>query len=101
MPVNQYLKCISSVDSARCPACGANEETTKHFLLLCPVYAYERWALNKQAKKQHKWLTIETLLGEPSMAIPLANYIEATHRFGNISEQPQHQNKHATHIPDR
>jgi ribonuclease HI len=41
-PFNQYLKHIGRVDSNRCPACRADTETTKHYLLLCPAYAYER-----------------------------------------------------------
>jgi hypothetical protein len=85
-PVNQYLKCIGRVDSARCPACGAEEETIKHLLLTCPAYAHKRWALDKQAKKQHKQLTMVTLLGEQSMAILLANYIDAMHRFKDKDE---------------
>ena len=85
-PVNQYLKRIGRVDSARCPACGAEEETIEHLLLACPAYAHERWALDKQAKKQRKQLTMATALGERSMAIPLANYIDATHRFKDKDE---------------
>jgi len=30
---------------------------------------------------------LETLLGDPSMVIPLANYINAMHRFVKPSEQ--------------
>jgi ribonuclease HI len=82
-PVNQYLKRIGRVDSARCPACGADEETIEHYLLLCPSYAYERWALGMQARKQGKHLTLKTILGEQSMAIPLANYTDTTYRFKN------------------
>jgi hypothetical protein len=77
-PVNQYLKQIGKVDSARCPACRAEQETIKHFLLKCPNYAHEQWALERQARKLHKHLTMETLLGEAEMVHPLANYIEAT-----------------------
>jgi hypothetical protein len=33
-PLNKYLKWIQRVDSSRCPACGADEETIEHFLLL-------------------------------------------------------------------
>lgn len=42
MPVNQYLKDIKRVDSARCPACGEDYKTIKHFLLSCPSYASTR-----------------------------------------------------------
>jgi len=53
----------------------------EHFLLHCPNYAYECWALAQQANKQHKRLSLETLLGTPDMAISLANYIDASGRF--------------------
>jgi ribonuclease HI len=86
-PVNQYLKQIGKVDSARCPACRAEQETIEHFLLLCPSYAHEQWALERQAKKLCRHLTMETLLGKPEMAHPLANYIDAMHRFQTNGEQ--------------
>jgi hypothetical protein len=63
------------------------QETIKHFLLLCPSYMHERWALERQAKKLRRHLMMETLLGKPEMAHPLANYIDATHRFQTNSEQ--------------
>jgi hypothetical protein len=80
-PVNHFLKRIRKADKATCPACGADEETIGHFLLICPSYAYERWALAQQAHKQRKHLTMETLLGTPDMVMPLAKFIEATGRF--------------------
>ena len=79
--LNSYLKRFKRMDSARCPACGADEKTITHFLFFCPSYAHERWALARQAKKNKKALSIDVLLGDPSMVIPLANYIIATHRF--------------------
>jgi hypothetical protein len=91
-PVNQYLKRVGRVDSARCPACGADTETTEHYLLLCPAYAYERWALGMQARKQGKPLTLKTILGERGMVIPLANYIDATHRFKGEGKQNERAN---------
>lgn len=78
MPVNQYLKWIGKVDSVGCSACGTEEETMEHFLLSCPSYTHERWALEQQAKKVQKQLSLGTLLGEPDMITPLANYIHAT-----------------------
>jgi len=44
-PINQYLKCMKRVDSARCPACGDKEESPEHFMLHCLSYMHERWAL--------------------------------------------------------
>ena len=88
IPLNSYLKRFKRVDSARCPACRADDETIAHYLLSCLTYAHERWALARQAKKNRKAMTIKTLLGDPKMTIPLANFIEATHRFRNPGEQP-------------
>jgi hypothetical protein len=62
MPLNSYLKWFKIVDSTRCPTCSADYKDIMHFLLLCPSYAYERWALIKQAEKCHKLLTLETIL---------------------------------------
>jgi hypothetical protein len=90
--LHQYLKRVGRVDSARCPACGADTETTEHYLLLCPAYAYERWALGMQARKQGKPLTLKTILGERGMVIPLANYIDATHRFKGEGKQNERAN---------
>ena len=86
-PLNKFLKRIQKVDSARCPACGADEETIEHFLLTCPSYAHERWALTQAARKKRKTINLGTLLGDQEMILPLASYIEATHRFSNSGEQ--------------
>jgi hypothetical protein len=63
------------VDSARCPACGEDEEDTDHFLLRCPNYTYKRWDLGQAVRKKNKLLTMETLLGDPEMTNLLAKYI--------------------------
>ena len=88
-PVNHYLNRIQKVDSARCPACSADEETIEHCLLHCPSYAHKRWALAQLAKKSRKQLSMETLLGDPNMTVPLANYIDATQHFKTPGEQNQ------------
>jgi len=88
IPLNSYLKQIKRVDSAQCPTCGADVEDTTHFLLTCPTYTYERWALARLTRKAHKPLSLELLLGDPSMVIPLAKYIAATHRFDKPGESP-------------
>ena len=80
-PVNHYLKRIRRVDSARCPACGDEEETTEHFMLRCPIYTHERWALTEKAKKLRKPMDMETLLGKPEMLREVAKFIRATNRF--------------------
>ena len=87
VPLNSYLKRFKRADSARCPACGADEETIEHYLLFCPAYAHERWALVRQVKKQRKTISIESLLGDPNLANPLGNFINASQRFTPRGEQ--------------
>ena len=81
IPLNGYLYRFQRTDKANCPACGHEKETTAHFLLHCAKYDFERWALAQQVKKRRKKMSIETLLGDPEMAIPLANFVHSTGRF--------------------
>jgi hypothetical protein len=55
------------------PACGAGSETVRHFLLECPGYAHERWALEKA-------LMLENLLGDEEVIVPITN-LSVSHRF--------------------
>ena len=55
-------------------------ETIQHFLLYCPSYAHERWALEKAIRCKPN---MKTLLGNQKSAPVLKNYIFATHRFDN------------------
>jgi len=79
IPLNSYLHRFGRTDKANCPACGDDEKDIAHFLLSCPKYAYERWALAKQVEKRRKNMTIETLLVDPEL--PLVNHIDNTNRF--------------------
>ena len=81
IPLNGYLHRFKRTDKSNCPACGADVESVAHFLLNCSMHAHERWALAQQVKKMRKNMTLETLLGEPELAVPLANYIDSTGRF--------------------
>jgi hypothetical protein len=96
IPLNGYLKRIHKVDSARCPACGENEEDIEHFLMRCPNYAYKRWNLARLAVKKHKPLTTEIILGDKDFVIPLAMYIQATGRFKLPGEPVPTQNGNPT-----
>jgi len=78
VPLNSYLYKFKRMDKDNCPACGTENETITHYLLHCTHYAFKRWGLAQQAKKRHKNMTIEMLLEDPEMAIPLANYIDRT-----------------------
>jgi ribonuclease HI len=96
-PLNGYLHRFERVNSARCPACGAPRETTEHFLLRCPKYAHERWALLKHIKDSEP--KVERILSNPKTIIPLVNYIDATERFksqGNNPNQGQGQEQAQT-----
>ena len=80
-PLNSYLYRLGRVENARCPACGEGKETAEHFILRCPNYAYERWALLKHIHDGTPKL--EDVLSNPKIIIPLTNYIDATKRFEN------------------
>jgi hypothetical protein len=86
IPLNSYLKRIRKVDNARCPACGEDEENIEHYLLRCPSYAHERWALAQHARKKSKPITVKALLGDPDFVLPLAAYIQAMGRFKQTGE---------------
>ena len=86
IPLNSYLKRIQKVDTARCPACGEDEENIVHFLLRCPGYTHERWPLTQLARKRRKALTLKSLLGDLQFTLPLAAYIQATGRFTKPGE---------------
>jgi len=58
-------------------------------MLCCPAYAYKRWALAQQAKKIHKPMAIETLLGILEMARAVSKFIRATSRFRQPEERAQ------------
>ena len=89
VPLNAYLHKFKLVDKPQCPACGADKEDAEHFLLKCPAYAHERWALLQSAKKKKQLLTMESLFGDRDLTIPLANFIEATYRFNQQTLHPR------------
>ena len=84
-PVDQYLKRIGKVDSARCPACGEDEESAEHFFLKCANYAHERWALAQHVRKSRQQMSLHSLLGHPALLPPVAKFIKATNRFRDTS----------------
>ena len=97
IPLNSYLFRFKRVDKPSCPACGESDESITHFLLTCPNYGHERWALARQVRKKQKFMTVETLLGESDLILPLASYIISTGRFKNpTGEQPTSQSASTT-----
>jgi predicted amino acid racemase len=87
-PLNGYLYRFHKVDSARCPACGEVSETTEHFILRCPKYAHERWALQQHFRDNAPKL--EDVLSNTKAAIPLINYVETTGRFAESQPEDRH-----------
>ena len=83
IPLNEYLYRIKAVDSAKCPACGTATESVMHFLLECPIYAHERWIMEKGFRKANKVLMSRNLLGDAEVIGLLISYISATHHFSS------------------
>ena len=78
-PLNEYLFRFGKVASARCPACGAASETPEHFILRCPKFAHERWAMLRNIRGSSPRLV--EVLSNPKTIIPVINYIQAMERF--------------------
>ena len=96
IPLNSYLYKFKRADKTNCPAYSEDYETPPHFLLSCPTYAFKRWALERQVKKKKKSLTLEVLLGDPDLALLLANYINGTNGFKQSLGEQQHTQNHTT-----
>jgi len=58
--LNQYLSRISIVEVGECP-CGTDDETVRHVLCICPLWAIQRKTL--QAAAGHRWGDVSYLLG--------------------------------------
>jgi RNase H-like domain found in reverse transcriptase len=81
IPAKRNYDIYELVDSTRCPACGLENKTVMHYLLKCAGYAHERWSLKEEANKLSLRINLESLLGNLDLTIPLANFIDTTHRF--------------------
>jgi len=75
------------MQNTSCPVYRAVEESVEHFLLTCPGYTYKRWMFKNEATKLSKTLKMETILGNLSLTILLANFIDTMHRFKHIPSQ--------------
>lgn len=84
-PLNEYLFKLGKVASAQCPACGEAKETVEHFLLRCPKYAHERWVLFKNFRDSSPRLV--DVLSNPKAIISTINYIHATERFAERTQE--------------
>ena len=79
IPLNKFLAKINKVDTAGCPSCGASSETVAHYLLECPGYIHKRWTLERRLRKKERVMTVEDILGNIDIMIPLANFINTSH----------------------
>ena len=79
IPLNAYLYRFKRMAHPNCPACGQEIESTQHFVLDCPKYAYERWTL--LAGKNQKNRDFANLIGQEDNALSLTAYIQAMGRF--------------------
>lgn len=77
--LNAYLARIRRADATGCLACGHPKEDVRHFLMDCPSYAHERWALYRYSKMWNP--SLKTLLNEKKLIVPVANFIQATGKF--------------------
>ena len=97
VPLNAYLERFKRAERASCPACGHPKEDTQHFLFDCPAYRHERWALLQHCKTQEP--KMKDILNNGDMAVPLANFIQATGRFEQGETQIQNGgNRHRQEI---
>jgi hypothetical protein len=90
IPLNSYLHRFKRADKANCPACDEDFETSSHFLLDCPSYAFECWVLERQVKRKKKIITLKMLLGDLDLALLLVNYIDGTERFKQLLGEQIH-----------
>src|SRR5882672_11310944 len=79
VPLARHLHRIGKAESPICPACRAHNETFHHYLLVCPVLA----SLRKAMESQLRWAAryIRTLLSNPKAFGPLFQFINSTNRF--------------------
>ena len=84
VPLNAYLHRIRKAEGPCCPASRHSKENVKHYIMDCPSYAHKRWALYKNSKKRN--LNLADLLNDKNMAVLVANFIQATGRFGRDAE---------------
>lgn len=79
-PLNVYLHRIGKLVRPSCPACGAQEETVKHFVLDCPGHAHKRWYL-KKAADAHKMGLLKFALSTEDGVKEIMEFINGTERF--------------------
>ena len=81
-PLNKHLHRIGKSTTPISPRCKRQEETTLHFLLLCPSLETQRCVLTQ--KFGHRARSMSYLLSSPKAIPTVLRYIKATKRFPTI-----------------
>jgi hypothetical protein len=76
--LNEYLHRFNIIETAECE-CGAEKETTDHFLLNCELYDEERDELRRKVGVQG--MRTSLLLGDKKIIKNTMEYIQKTGRF--------------------
>ena len=84
--LNNHLTRIGKIDSPTCPKCGANTETVRHFVLVCPAHWQARLTLERKVGRQR--MKLEHLLTSAKSLPHFFRFLNSTERlrqtFGNI-----------------
>ena len=86
IPLNSHLARIGKADSPACPKCGANAETVRHFVLVCPAHLQARRTLERKVGRSR--MKLEHLLTSAKSLPHLLRFLNSTERlrqtFGNL-----------------
>ncbi|KZV97556.1 hypothetical protein EXIGLDRAFT_607946 [Exidia glandulosa HHB12029] len=85
-PLNKHLHRINCAESAACDACNAPAESVRHFVMECPAYAEERWAMRLRLRRESQ--SLSRILFAESGVNELAKYVARTGRFRSTHSAP-------------
>lgn len=80
IPLNAYLVKIERAEAANCSAYGHPKEDVRHFLMDCPSYTNEKWALYRHSKMRN--LSLKFLLNKKKLIVPVAKPLADLNRKG-------------------
>ena len=87
VPLNHHLARIGKVDSPACPNCGANAETARHLILVCPAFLQARRVLERKVGRRR--MKMEHLLTSAKSLPHLFHFLNSTERlrqtFGSLA----------------
>ena len=79
VPLNAHVHRIHVADSPTCQRCFAYNKTVEHVLLHCPTYNTQRRTIRQHIRRARG--SVGKLLSSNANAVPIVNFIAATHRF--------------------